>query len=105
MRWHAQGNNPDALMRHPRDDKAWKTFDRTNFGFASDPRNIHLGIATDSFNPLGTLSSTYSAWPVFLIPHNLPSWMCIKHTSFILSILSMIILGKQMPENNIDVYL
>ncbi|KAM3357790.1 hypothetical protein P3S68_020721 [Capsicum galapagoense] len=102
MRWHAKGNNPDGLMRHPRDSEAWKTFDRTNSGFASDPRNIRLGIATNSFNPFGTLSSTYSVWSVFLIPYNLPSWMCMKHTSFILS---MIIPGKQVPRNNIDVYL
>ncbi|XP_016490283.2 uncharacterized protein LOC107810065 [Nicotiana tabacum] len=102
MRWHASGNNADGLMRHPRDGEAWKTFDQTHSGFASDPRNIRLGLTSDGFNPFGTMSTTYSIWPVFLIPYNLPPWMCMKHTSFILS---MIIPGKHMPGNNIDVYL
>ncbi|KAH0655492.1 hypothetical protein KY285_030374 [Solanum tuberosum] len=102
MRWHASESNPDGLMRHPRDGEAWKTFDQIHSGFSSDPRNVRLGIATDGFNPFGTMSSTYSIWPVFLIPYNLPPWMCMKHTSFILS---MIIPGKQTPGNNIDVYL
>ncbi|XP_019258754.1 PREDICTED: uncharacterized protein LOC109236969 [Nicotiana attenuata] len=102
MRWHALGNNADGLMRHPRDGEAWKTFDRTHSEFASDPRNVRLGLASDGFSPFGTMSTTYSIWPVFLIPYNLPPWMCMKHTSFILS---MIIPGKHMPGNNIDVYL
>ncbi|KAH0642243.1 hypothetical protein KY290_033841 [Solanum tuberosum] len=102
MRWHASESNPDGLMRHPRDGEAWKTFDQIHSGFSSDPRNVRLGLATDGFNPFGTMSSTYSIWPVFLIPYNLPPWMCMKHTSFILS---MIIPGKQTPRNNIDVYL
>ncbi|XP_016476614.2 uncharacterized protein LOC107798160 [Nicotiana tabacum] len=100
MRWHASGNNTDGLMRHPRDGEAWKTFDRTHSGFASDPRNVRLGLASDGFSLFGTMTTTYSIWPVFLIPYNLPPWMCIKHTSFILS---MIIPGKHMPGNNIDV--
>ncbi|XP_075110118.1 uncharacterized protein LOC142181226 [Nicotiana tabacum] len=102
MRWHASGNNAGGLMRHPRDGEAWKTFDQTHSGFVSDPRNIRLGLASDDFNPFGTMSTTYSICPVFLIPYNLPPWMCMKHTSFILS---MIIPGKHMPGNNIDVYL
>ncbi|XP_075074837.1 uncharacterized protein LOC142162387 [Nicotiana tabacum] len=48
------------------------------------------------------MTTTYSIWPVLLIPYNLPPWMCMKHTSFILS---MIIPRKHMPRNNIDVYL
>ncbi|XP_070008552.1 uncharacterized protein [Nicotiana sylvestris] len=102
MRWHASGNNIDGLIRHPRDGVAWKTFDRTHSGFASDPRNVRLGLASDGFSPFGTMTTTYSIWPIFLIPYNLPPWMCMKHTSFILS---MIIPGKHMPGNNIDVYL
>ena len=102
MRWHALDNNSDGLMRHPRDGETWKTIDRTHSGFSFDSRNIQLGLASDGFNPFGTMSTTYSIWPVFLIPYNLPPRMCMKHTSFILS---MIIPGKKMPGNNIDVYL
>jgi len=95
-------SNKDGLMRHPRDSEAWKRFDETDLEFASDPRNVRLGLASDGFNPFGTLSTNYSIWPVILIPYNLPPWMCMKQTSFILS---MIIPGKQMPGNDIDVYL
>ena len=95
-------DNKDGLLRHPRDGEAWKTFDLIHPEFSSDPRNVRLGLATDGFNPARTLSSTYSIWPVFLIPYNLPPWICMNHTSFILS---MIIPGKQSPGNNIDVYL
>ncbi|XP_027931110.1 uncharacterized protein LOC114187160 isoform X1 [Vigna unguiculata] len=101
MRWHSL-ENKDGFIRHPRDGEAWKTFSLLHPEFASDPRNVRLGLASDGFNPFGTMSSTYSIWPVFLIPYNLPPWICMKHTSLILS---MIIPGKQMPGNNIDVYL
>ncbi|XP_052203050.1 uncharacterized protein LOC127808514 [Diospyros lotus] len=102
MRWHSVDSNKDGLMRHPRDSEAWKRFDETHLEFASDPRNVRLGLASDGFNSFRTLSTNYSIWPVILIPYNLPPWMCMKQTSFILS---MIIPGKQMPGNDIDVYL
>ena len=60
------------------------------------------GLATDGFNPYGNLSTSQSIWPVVLIPYNLPPWMCMKQSSFFLS---MIILGKRAPGNDIDVYL
>ncbi|KAK7349692.1 hypothetical protein VNO77_07266 [Canavalia gladiata] len=102
MRWHAASPNNDGMMRHPRDSQAWKSFDSTNTLFASEPRNVRLALATDGFNPFGTLSATYNIWPVILIPYNTPPWVCMKSSSFILS---MIIPGKKMPGNDIDVYL
>lgn len=48
------------------------------------------------------MSTTYSTWPVVLIPYNLPPWLVMKPSSFILSI---IIPGKSGPGNDIDVYL
>ncbi|CAL0316431.1 unnamed protein product [Lupinus luteus] len=102
MGWHASQSNKDGLIRHPRDGEAWKTFDLMHPDFTSNPRNVRLGLATDGFNPFVTFSSTYSILPVFLTPYNLPPWMCMKHTSLILS---MTIPGKHTPGNNIDVYL
>ena len=40
LQWHAMGPNPDGLLRHPRDSKAWKEFDLLYSEFASEPRNI-----------------------------------------------------------------
>lgn len=102
MRWHATAPGGDGKLRHPRDGGAWKAFDLQFPKFASDPRNVRLGLATDGFNPFGTLSTNYSIWPVVLFPYNLPPWISMKQTSMILS---MIIPGKKMPGNDIDVFL
>ena len=102
MVWHIENNDPNGLMRHPRDSKAWKNFDLKYPDFASDPRNVRLALASDGFNPFGSLSNSYSIWPLVLIPYNTPPWMCMKQTNFILS---SIIPGKRMPGNNIEVYI
>ncbi|XP_060210987.1 uncharacterized protein LOC132638006 [Lycium barbarum] len=102
MRWHAKNSNGDVIMRHPRDGEAWKRFDTTFPEFASDPRNVRLGLASDGFNPFGAMSTTYSICPVILIPYNLPPWLCTKQPNLILS---MIIPGPRTVGNNIDVYL
>ena len=41
----------DNELSQPADGEAWKVFDIIHVGFAADPRNIKLGIATDGFNP------------------------------------------------------
>ncbi|XP_019434448.1 PREDICTED: uncharacterized protein LOC109341097 [Lupinus angustifolius] len=102
LKWHAKKANPDGLVRHPRDSKAWKEFDKMYPDFALDSRNIRLALATDDFNPFGTLSSKNSIWPVMLYAYNYSPWYCMKQTSLIMS---MIIPGPKMPGNSIDVYL
>jgi len=37
MRWHSLGSTNEVILRHPRDSKAWKTFDFKHPQFASDP--------------------------------------------------------------------
>ena len=68
MVWHANENSDDGLMRHPRDSAAWKKFDETHTDFAKDPRNVRLALSTDGFNPYGSMSASYSIWPLILIP-------------------------------------
>ncbi|KAK6778393.1 hypothetical protein RDI58_025111 [Solanum bulbocastanum] len=58
-------------------------------------------LASDGFNPFGTMSTSHSIWLVILVPYNLPPWLCMKQPNFILS---MIIPGLRAPENNIDIY-
>ena len=72
MQWHEKKRVDDDTLRHPADEDAWKEFDKDNNWFAQDPRNVRLGLATDGFNPFGIMSSTYSMWPVVVIPYNLP---------------------------------
>ncbi|RVW28901.1 hypothetical protein CK203_111943 [Vitis vinifera] len=71
-------------------------------GHMEETRNVRLGLASDGFNPFGNMSISHSMWPVVLIPYNLPPWMCMKQTFFMLSLL---IPGPTAPGNDIDIYL
>lgn len=102
MKWHKEGRVSDDTMRHPADSLAWKHFDDIHTQFASDVRNVRLGLASDGFNPFGIMSVSYTTWPVILIPYNLPPWLCMKQSYWIMS---MLIPGPKSPGNNIDVYL
>ncbi|KAG8485401.1 hypothetical protein CXB51_021699 [Gossypium anomalum] len=102
MRWHKEGRTKDGILRHPADGSAWDTFDKRFPDFASDPRNVRLGLASDGFNPFRTMSTSHSTWPVLLIPYNLEPWACMKQSSLILS---MVIPGEKGPGNDIDVYM
>ena len=63
---------------------------------------MRLRLATDGFNLYGNISSTHNTWPVILISYNLPPLICMKRSSFILSLL---IPSPTSLENDIDVYL
>ncbi|XP_056695364.1 uncharacterized protein [Spinacia oleracea] len=105
MRWHDTkrlGEDDKRILRHPSDGLAWKAFDERHKDFALDPRSVRLGLASDGFNPYRLMNTTYSTWLMMLIPYNLPPWLCMKPSSFILSTL---IPGKSSPGNDIDVYL
>jgi hypothetical protein len=80
----------------------WKEFDRRYEWFASNSRNVRLGLASDGFNPYGNMSTTYIIWAVMLTVYNLPPWMCMKSENLMLS---LIIPGPSDPRKNIDVYL
>ncbi|KAL3638393.1 hypothetical protein CASFOL_017764 [Castilleja foliolosa] len=102
MVWHNEKRIDDDYMRHPADSTAWKEFDKEYPGFAADPRNVRLALATDGFNPFGNMSTSYSMWPVILAPLNLPPWDCMKDPFLFLSLL---IPGKHSPGKDIDVYM
>ncbi|XP_039145632.1 uncharacterized protein LOC120282863 [Dioscorea cayenensis subsp. rotundata] len=102
MSWHANGRTKDGSLRHPADAEAWRSFDARYPDFASHPRSVRLGLSSNGFNPFKLLSTSYSTWPVVLIPYNLPPWIGMKQSSFILS---MIIPGEKGPGNDIDVFM
>ncbi|KAG8473001.1 hypothetical protein CXB51_034871 [Gossypium anomalum] len=78
IRWHHDQRTGDGLLRHPADSLAWKSFDSKFPSFASDPQNVRLGLASDGFNPFKIISTSYSTWPVMLVPYNFPMWICMK---------------------------
>jgi hypothetical protein len=102
MRWHVKGCTKDGVLRHPADGEAWKSFDNLHPDFSSDSRNVRLGLTSDGFNPFRNMSTFYSIWLVMLVLYNLPPWMCMKQSSFILS---LVISGPESPGMDIDVYL
>ncbi|CAN1215361.1 hypothetical protein LINPERPRIM_LOCUS184 [Linum perenne] len=102
MIWHHEQRTNDGVLRHPVDSDAWKVLDQTNESFANDPRNVRLGLASDGFNPFGSMNINYSVWPVLVFPYNLPPWMCMKSPYLFMSLL---IPGPKGPGNDIDVYL
>jgi len=103
VQWHKLKRKPNEKeMTHPADGKAWEDFDKCWPDFAKDARNLRLGLATDGFNPFGNMSSSYSMWPVFVIPYNLPPWLCMQESNFMMSLL---ILGPRSPGKAFDVFL
>lgn len=102
MTWHEDNRLRDGILRHPADTEQWRALNGVNSEFTSEPRNVRLGLASDGFNPFGSMSLSHSTWPVVLIPYNMPPWLCMKQPNFILSLL---IPGPEQPGNDIDVYL
>ncbi|KAA0051711.1 uncharacterized protein E5676_scaffold827G00140 [Cucumis melo var. makuwa] len=103
MRWHRDKRvETDDVLRHPADVEGWKHFDSEYPDFASDPRNVRLGLALYGFNPFGQMSTSYSIWPIVLLSYDLSPWKCMKETNFFMSLL---IPGPRSPGREIDVYL
>ena len=103
MRWHKEKRlHEDGVLRHPADSEVWKDFDNQYPWFTHDARNVRLGLATDGFNPFGTMSNNYSMWPIVLVPYNMPPWKCMKESFFMMSLL---IPRPQAPGKDMDIYL
>nr|GEY06854.1 hypothetical protein [Tanacetum cinerariifolium] len=103
MTWHATGKcTKPGKMQHPVDGRAWKNFDTKYLDFAREPRNVRLGLVVDGFNLFGNLSQSYNMWPVILTTYSLPLWLCMKESSFMLT---LFIPGPKSSGKDIDVYL
>nr|XP_043637986.1 uncharacterized protein LOC122608986 [Erigeron canadensis] len=103
MTWHATGQSTEVgKMRHPVDGTTWKDFDARYPDFASEPKNVRLRLAADGFNPFGNMSVSYSMWSVIMTTYNMPPWLCMKESTFMLTLL---ILGPRSPRKDMDVFL
>lgn len=102
MRWHEESRAKDGVLRHPADFEAWRNLNDRYPDFAAEPRNVRLGLASDGFNPFGTMTIAHGTWPVVLMPYNLPPWMSMKQPFFMMSLL---VPGPHALGNDIDVYL
>jgi hypothetical protein len=90
------------IMSHPADGDAWEALDRFDPEFATDPRSVRLGFSTDGFHPHNIDSSSYSCWPVFVMPYNLSSNKYLKQ-GFIF--LALVILDPKELKKQMNIYL
>jgi hypothetical protein len=107
MMWHKtskrdEEENGRLNMGHPSDGKAWKNFDKKYPDQESDARNVRIAIATDGFNPYGMSTTSYSCWPMFVIPLNLPPGVVMQRKTIFLS---LIIPGPKYPRKNLSVFM
>lgn len=70
--------------------------------FAVETRNVRLGMATNGFNPFRNHNTSYSCWPVIVVPYNLPLSLCMKKE---FSMMTILIFGPSAPTKDMDVYL
>ncbi|XP_040369295.1 uncharacterized protein LOC121051221 [Rosa chinensis] len=102
MRWHGEERTDDGVFRHPADSIAWKDFAQKHTNFSRDIRNVRLGLASDVFNSFRSMNIVHSAWPIILVPYNLPPMLCMKQPFIFLYVL---IDGPKAPGDKIDVYM
>jgi hypothetical protein len=103
MRWHKEGiRNNTGCMSHPSNGTAWKALDHYDPSFASDPRNVRVGLATDGFTPFNSNAAPYSCWPVITIPYNLPPSLCMKDEYVFLT---LIIPGPDNPGKHLNMFM
>ncbi|KAI5316350.1 hypothetical protein L3X38_036057 [Prunus dulcis] len=102
LTWHANKKSVDGHVSHPADSSSWKLVDDKWPEFGKKLRNLILAYSYDGFNPHSSLSSRYSCWPVILVTHNLPPWLCMKRKFIMLTLLTS---RPKQPENDIEIYL
>lgn len=102
MTWHQRAEASFEYMRHPIDSAQWQNLNAKFPEFASEARNVRLGISTDGFNPRGIQCTAYSCWPVILVPYNLPPSLCMKAE---FQIMALLIPGPKAPGQDICVML
>jgi hypothetical protein len=87
LQWHARERKKDAMLRDPTDRIQWRNSDRKHKDFATEVRNIIFWLSIDGMNPFGETGNLYSAWPVTLCIHNLPSYICLKRKFMMMPLL------------------
>ncbi len=99
--WHTRNKNINGKVRHVLDSKTWQHIDNTWLDFATKPKNVRLGLATNGVNPFRDKNNVWSAWPVLLLIYNLLPWLVTKK---FFMLLSFIISGLESVKSaNFDV--
>jgi hypothetical protein len=103
IQWHKDGERENKeVMVHPSDGDSWKALDNFDLQYAQDMRNVHIGLSTDGFTLFGDNAASYSCWPVFAVPYNLPPFICMKYKFMFLC---LVILAPEHLEPKLNVML
>lgn len=89
-------------MVHSSNGEAWKALDNFDTDFVRDTRNFRIVLAIDDFMPFNNNNTLYSCWPIFAIPYNLPSCLCMKYEFMFMC---LIIPGPDHPGPQINMML
>jgi hypothetical protein len=101
--WHQSKLKPVTNeLSHPADGETWKEFNKSCPKFAEDARNLRLGLATDGINPFGNMNNSYSMWPVFVVSYNMPPWVCMEESNFMMTLL---IPRPSSPSRDFDIFM
>jgi hypothetical protein len=101
MQWHKDGERENKeVMVHSSALDAWKALDNFDPEFARDVRNVRIGLTTDGLTPFSDNATSYSCWPMFVVPYNLPHSLCMKYEFMFLY---LIVPGADHPraKNNV----
>jgi hypothetical protein len=80
MWWHKDGERENKeVMVHSSDSDVRKALDNFDTEFSRDTRNARIGVATNGFTLFGDNTTSYSCWPMFAVPYNLPPSLCLKY--------------------------
>jgi hypothetical protein len=77
-KWHTSRDREGGNVECVPDLKAWKHIESLDGTFATEARNIRLGMALDGVDPFSNQSLSHSTWPVLLVNYNLPAWLVTK---------------------------
>jgi hypothetical protein len=101
MRWHKEVERENKnVMVHPSNGEAWKPLDNFDLDFTKEVRNIRIGLAIYGFTPFTETATSYSCWPIFAIPYNLPPALCMKYEHMFIC---LIVPGPNNPEPQLNV--
>jgi len=87
-------------MKHPCDGEAWQQFDIDFPDFGNDLRNVSLAVSTDGFTPFSLTAATYSCWPVFVTPLNLPPGVLLRPEYIFLA---LVVPGPKHPGTKLNI--
>jgi hypothetical protein len=87
-------------MVHPLDGDTWKALCNFDPEFSQNARKVHIGLETDGFTHFDDNAASYSCWPVFVNPYNLPPSLCMKYEFMFLC---LVILGPDHPGSKLNV--